>query len=284
MRSITIEKIHCLEPQSIVLSENRTRLPRPAKKRKKNLVSVIFLTWERDTHIGKTIFAFKEFVKRVEPNVKFEMVSFDNGSSNSKINSILSQHKWDVRIKNPTNLGISAGLKKAIDNTSGEFVVCLEDDWETIAKRPLFAPSMRIMNEFDDIGGVRHKESAQNYIISKTDVDEDKMTAEFDKDSMDNAGIPWRGKYGRRRWFDQRVTSFGDKFYTWSNPKPWVPSVFCNPCFIMRGEAFDRIQPMKNEASYSHLFGNYYNAAVLVDEPKFIHRGEKRHARGNWHE
>lgn len=283
MRSLIVNKLHCLESQTDTLSKKRSELSPSMKRRKKSLVSVIFLTWERDSYIEDTIQSFKSFIKKTEMNIDFEMVSFDNGSSNPNIDKILSKHTWDIRIKSPNNLGISKGLEKAFASTNGEFMICLEDDWQTIATRSLFAQSIRIMREFDDIGGVRHREAIQNCIINKTEINVDQLMIEFGKKDMDNMHIPWRGKYGRRRWFDERVTSAGDKFYTWTNPDHFVPSVYCNPCFMFRGEAFDRIQPMISEYSYSRIFGSYYNAAILIDEPKFVHKGEKRYT-GRWHE
>lgn len=283
MRYVVAEKLHVLRKHEERQSGLRSNL-KPVIVPGNGVVSIVFLTWERDSHIRDTIESFLSFSQKIEPKIRLELISIDNGSRNKNVRKILSKYKWDIAIRNTNNVGISAALNQAYSASTGEFIMCLEDDWMTVATKPIFTPSIRILREFKGIAGIRLRESIQNCIEFKKDLDVDRVQISFDKNKMEATDIPWKGKYGRRRWFDERKTSAGDIFYTWANPKENIPSVYCNPCFLFRKNIFTQMGPIRNEMKYSMIMGRYYDTAILVDEKKFIHMGEKRHPSRSWRE
>ncbi len=260
---------------------------KPSKKdRTDGLISVVVLTWNRCEYLASIIQAFRNFVKHIEePNVKIEYISIDNGSTNRKIFEILGRYPWDIKIHNKNNMGIRHALDQAFSRSTGEHILCLEDDWLTLAKKPFLKPCMRIMKRWGDIGGVRLKENLQLGVERRI---EDGQVKLFPiKEKMDQYELRWRGKYTYKGWFDIRTTDENDEFYTWSgNDKSGKGQIFANGGFLMRGSAYDSIGPFAksaNEFGYGKRFQSHYNVAILKGEERFRHLGINR-SKGSWHE
>lgn len=160
MSSLIIKPSRYLARINPTLESNRATLG-SGKKRIKDKLSVIFVTWERAEHLSVTLDSFFSHMKDVEPSVQIETISVDNFSQNDEVHSILSRYKWDVAIRNKKNLGISAALNQAYSASTGQFMLCLEDDWKTIATKPFIEPSFQILRQYSDIGGVRLKDNIQ---------------------------------------------------------------------------------------------------------------------------
>ena len=162
------------------------------RKRRSEIVSVVFLTWNRDNHLLSVIESFRNFANKVEPHVKIEYVSVDNGSTNKSIFKILNKFNWDVKIRNDKNYGIRHALDQAFSRSHGEYILCLEDDWLTLATKPFLGPSIRIMDEYRDIGGVRLKENLQLAVERKIENGEIRLFP--DNARMERYNLRWRGK------------------------------------------------------------------------------------------
>ena len=234
MSSLIIRPTNLLQRYISKLETNRASLSK-SKKRKTGMLSVVFVTWERPDHIVKTVDSFLSHMKKRESQIPLEIISVDNHSTNKQVRKILGRYKWDIAIRNSQNLGISAALHQAYDASNGEFVICLEDDWETVATKPFVKDCVQILDGYPDVGGVRLKENVQCFVSGRKKLNKKQISLEFDDEGMKSQGVPWRGKYKTRGWHDLRTTD--GNFYTWTNYSNSFPNTYANSCFLFRGEA-----------------------------------------------
>ena len=286
MNSLTIKASTMLPRIFPGIMANRATIGPSKKKRAPGRLSVIFVTWNRTEHLTKTLDSFYNHVSKIEPLSDMETISVDNNSENEDVLQILSRYKWDHAIRNRSNLGISKALDQAYSASTGEFVVCLEDDWETVATKPFWNRCFEILRMHDDLGGIRLKESVQCYVSKKTAINHKQVVLEFDDEAMRRDGVPWRGKFKNRNWYDVRGKN-GD-FYTWTSYGTMFPNTYANSCFLFKGEAYDHLGTFsdKSEHIYSINFGRYYTAGVLTGERRFVHLGQRpsKARPGGWHE
>jgi GT2 family glycosyltransferase len=86
--------------------------------------SLIFLTWNSKDCIENTV----ESV-RSQDFSDYEIIIVDNDSDDGTINIVRElQAKDMVVIENDTNLGFSAGTNLGVENASGEYICCYNDD------------------------------------------------------------------------------------------------------------------------------------------------------------
>lgn len=263
------------------------------KKRNKDVISVMFLTWERDHLIKQTVESFREFIRDIENDVKIEYVWVDNGSKNKNIYSIMNQYKWDVKVLNSKNHGIFKGIQYGVKASNGEYFICLEDDWKITSTKPFLNKSIGILNKFKDIGGIRFNTNIQSCldIDNPTRLTKKHIKYYIDKNLCSKHNLRWRGKNSKRGWYDIRF--FDDmKFFTWKNMPNRSMNAYCNGCFLTKSDVLDFTysQYIKftkedlKESGLGRVFGKYYNAGLIIGDNLFKHTGVNARVKGGWHE
>lgn len=86
-------------------------------------VSVIILNWNGRKHLKECLDALRDQTCR-----DFETVLLDNGSSDGSVSYLQESFPWVRLVALPENLGFAEGNNRALEESSGEFIVTLNND------------------------------------------------------------------------------------------------------------------------------------------------------------
>lgn len=131
------------------------------------LLCATFVSCKRTDLLKRTIKAFIEYMQRVEPDIAYEIVVWDNGSGKDAVSSLLQEFPIDRFVSSRVNTGLSTPFNAMFfELCRSPYIISLEEDWEARQSWPVHFPAiqmgMKVLESNDKLLDV-HLKFGDNY-------------------------------------------------------------------------------------------------------------------------
>lgn len=119
-------------------------------------ISAVFLSCKRVELLSRTISAFILYMKRVEPDITYEIIVWDNNSGLEATKQMLKSLPIDLLVLSSMNAGIATALNNMFFSLArAPYILSLEEDWEATpgwsVRMPVMKMGMEILETESDV-------------------------------------------------------------------------------------------------------------------------------------
>lgn len=108
-------------------------------------ISAVFLSCKRVELLSRTISAFILYMERVEPDISYEIIVWDNNSGLEASKQILESLPIDLLVFSAMNAGIAIALNNMFFSLArAPYILSLEEDWEATPGWSVMMPVMKM--------------------------------------------------------------------------------------------------------------------------------------------